>query len=481
MKNTKIFIGLLFLVLFQIPTYAQVGIGTTTPDVSSILDIESTTQGILTPRMTTAQRIAIASPAEGLMVFDNDEGSFFYFDGTVWVELEGSVTRDNYKLVKSAADLADELAAGGGTEYLFTTDFMYEINGTITLAAPINLNGAYLVGEDTNEDILVRVGGTIFEGDTGGSIRGLTLVASGPGAAVFNLTGSTGTERFVFRDSVVANSTSVGTISSYGLVFISIVQYVSNAAGITFDDIHQLLLNSEGWASDNTGIYQTFTGDFDIIAKQGGFSKVVGATAAIDITGVSALTSGNISNVNFYGGGNYVNGSSPYTGYDFSNKWDVDSPGIPVETDGVASGNFYFNGTLTTGFSQFISNGTPVEVQGTGGFDAPRLFRFIASEGNNKLTYDGIKPRKFQVNVSMSIRVDNAAGNFYAFVIAKEGVLVTESNAVVRIDSDLQIQNVSLNADIDLIAGESIEVYVQRLTGSGTDELAVFSENLSIK
>ncbi|GAL77218.1 hypothetical protein JCM19274_4931 [Algibacter lectus] len=81
----------------------------------------------------------------------------------------------------------------------------------------------------------------------------------------------------------------------------------------------------------------------------------------------------------------------------------------------------------------------------------------------------------------MSIRVDNAAGNFYAFVIAKEGVLVTESNAVVRIDSDLQIQNVSLNADIDLIAGESIEVYVQRLTGSGTDELAVFSENLSIK
>ncbi|WP_159020017.1 cell wall anchor protein [Algibacter sp. L3A6] len=499
MKNTTIFIGLLFLVLFQIPTHAQVGIGTTTPDASSILDIESTTQGILTPRMTTAQRIAIASPAEGLMVFDIDEGSFFYFDGTVWVELEGSVTRDNYKLVKSAADLADELAAGGGAEYLLTTDFMYEINGTITLAAPINLNGAYLIGEDTNEDILMRAGGTIFEGDTGGSIRGLTLVASGPGAAVFNLTGSTGTERFVFRDSVVANSTSVGTISSFGLVFVSIVQYVTNAAGITYSDIDQLLLNSEGWASDNGGIYQTFTGEFDIILKQGGFSKVIGATAAIDVTGVSSLTSGNISKVNFYGGGNYVNGSSPYVGYDFSNKWDVNTPGLPVETDGVASGNFFYDGALTSGFAQTISGLTAVEVQGAGTFTSNELFRFVNPVGvtedeDNELIYDGVKPRNFQVNASLSVRVNVSNGGasggggggtissaFYAFMIAKNGTVLIESSAIIYVLDAVQIQNVALSSNVSLNTGDSIAIYVQKLTGTGSDTLAVFSENLSIK
>jgi len=480
MKNTNIFIGLLFLVLFQIPTHAQVGIGTTTPDASSILDIESTTQGILTPRMTTAQRIAIASPAEGLMVFDIDEGSFFYFDGTVWGELEASVNRDNYKLVKSAADLADELTAGGGSEYLLTSNFMYEINGTITLAAPINLNGAYLIGEDTNEDILVRVGGTMFQGATGGSIRGLTLTA--PGGTVFNLTGGAArAERFVFRDCVVASSASVGSISSFGLVFCSIVQFVDNTAGITYGGSDQVLLTSLGWGSDNGGTYETFVGDFDIITKQGGFSKVTTADYAIDITGITSLTDGGLRIVDFYGGGNYINGTSPYAGHNFPREWDVNSPGIPVETDGEAKGSFCFDGTLTTGFSQTISNGTAVEVQGTGSFDATSLFRFTSTGGNNELVYDGTKARSFLVNASMSIRVTSAAGFFYAFVIAKNGVLIEESNAVVRIDNNNQIQNVSLNTDVDMVNGDAIQIYVQRLTGTGSHTLAVFSENLSIK
>ena len=466
MKNTTIFIGLLFLVLFQIPTHAQVGIGTTTPDASSILDIESTTQGILTPRMTTAQRIAIASPAEGLMVFDIDEGSFFYFDGTVWVELEGSVTRDNYKLVKSAADLADELAAGGGAEYLLTTNFMYEINGTITLAAPINLNGAYVIGEDTNEDILVRAGGAIFEGDTGGSIRGLTLVASGPGAAVFNLTGSTGTERFVFRDSVVANSTSVGTISSFGLVFVSIVQYVNNVAGITYSDIDQLLLNSEGWASDNTGIYQSFTGDFDIIAKQGGFSKVVGATAAIDITGVSTLTSGNISNVNFYGGGNYINGTSPYIGYNFPSDWDINSPGIPVETDGVATGDINFSAAVGSGTSvTFSGTGTSSRRKMPGTTVSNSLFRF-AKVADNRIVYEGKKTRYFGITASLSYQGD-FSNNIFIFYLAKNGNVIEQTKVYRENAASNDVGSVAVVGTVELAEGDFVEVWAERWSGSG--------------
>jgi hypothetical protein len=50
--------------------YAQVGIGTTTPDASSILDITSTTQGILMPRLTSIERDAVTLPATGLMIFN---------------------------------------------------------------------------------------------------------------------------------------------------------------------------------------------------------------------------------------------------------------------------------------------------------------------------------------------------------------------------------------------------------------------------
>jgi hypothetical protein len=48
----------------------QIGIGTETPNASSLLDITSTTQGFLPPRMTTTQKNAIGTPAQGLMVFD---------------------------------------------------------------------------------------------------------------------------------------------------------------------------------------------------------------------------------------------------------------------------------------------------------------------------------------------------------------------------------------------------------------------------
>jgi hypothetical protein len=63
---------LLAAVLLTATTYAQVGIGTTTPDASSALDITSTTKGLLIPRMTAAERDVIPLPAQGLMIFCTD-------------------------------------------------------------------------------------------------------------------------------------------------------------------------------------------------------------------------------------------------------------------------------------------------------------------------------------------------------------------------------------------------------------------------
>src|SRR4051812_2917702 len=57
---------------------AQVGIGTTTPNSSAMLHVESTTKGVLFPRMTTAQRTAIAA-VNGLIVFDTDSNSLFIY------------------------------------------------------------------------------------------------------------------------------------------------------------------------------------------------------------------------------------------------------------------------------------------------------------------------------------------------------------------------------------------------------------------
>ncbi|XCF05284.1 hypothetical protein ABI125_11175 [Tamlana crocina] len=333
---------------------------------------------------------------------------------------------------------------------------------------------------DTNEDKLVRASGILFSGANGGSIRNLTLEATGGG--VFGLSGS-GAESLVVQNCIVQNSSSVGSIANFGLVFNNIIQFSGNTTGITFLSINTLLLNNMGWLGNNTGTYETYIGTFSLIEKVSGFSTVTSGVTGLDVSANPAVTDGVLLGTAFSGVGTYVDGytTGSYPGYNFTNNWFVNAPGIAEETDGVASGNFYFNGTLTTGFSQTIINGIATEVQGNGTFTANSLFRFTSAGGNNRLVYDGLKEREFQINASMSVRVTGAATNFYAFVLAKNGTVLTESNSIVYIDSDTQIQNISINANANLANGDYIEVYVQRLTGSGIDSLVVFSENLSIK
>ena len=100
----KQFFTLLAAVLITATTYAQVGIGTTTPDPSAALDITSTTGGLLIPRMTNAQRLAITPPAAGLMVFvtDFDGGRFMFYDGTEWGTLSFAETRPDAPTIGTA-------------------------------------------------------------------------------------------------------------------------------------------------------------------------------------------------------------------------------------------------------------------------------------------------------------------------------------------------------------------------------------------
>ena len=63
---------LILVMLCSLASMAQVGIGTATPNANAALDLVSTTQGMLFPRMTSAQRNAISSPATGLTIFNTD-------------------------------------------------------------------------------------------------------------------------------------------------------------------------------------------------------------------------------------------------------------------------------------------------------------------------------------------------------------------------------------------------------------------------
>ena len=57
------------------------------PDASAQLDVSANNKGVLVPRMTTGERLAIASPATGLLVFDTTTGTFWFFNGAGWVKI----------------------------------------------------------------------------------------------------------------------------------------------------------------------------------------------------------------------------------------------------------------------------------------------------------------------------------------------------------------------------------------------------------
>ena len=133
MKNiTKLFFAAAFLTVGAASAQTGgVGVGTTTPDASSALDVTSTTKGFLMPRMTTTERTAITSPATGLQVYDTDTNSQWYYNGTVWVQ--GASKADGSKWTNDATNTRVALTnlSDGTTARTAGTEFIIKDNGRV--------------------------------------------------------------------------------------------------------------------------------------------------------------------------------------------------------------------------------------------------------------------------------------------------------------------------------------------------------------
>jgi hypothetical protein len=142
MKKLFIYLPLIFWVQFA--KAQNVGIGTTTPSASAQLDVSSTTRGMLIPRMTSAQRNAIASPAAGLMVYDTNLASFYFYNGSVWSPVN---------------------TGGGSSQWTSNGNNIYNNNagnvgiGTISPEKKFHVNGNILVNGRVDADGVIQAGG----------------------------------------------------------------------------------------------------------------------------------------------------------------------------------------------------------------------------------------------------------------------------------------------------------------------------------
>ena len=125
MKKVFIFLSY-FLLINNFTTQAQnllINSSGGVAEASSMLDVRASLKGMLIPRMTGVERLAIASPAQGLLVFQNDGfESFYYYNGATWDTLK--LTRE-VKIVtaKTNSDIAiiSDIKASGIDGGAFTS------------------------------------------------------------------------------------------------------------------------------------------------------------------------------------------------------------------------------------------------------------------------------------------------------------------------------------------------------------------------
>lgn len=107
MKIIIKFFALQLILLISSGLYAQVGIGTTEPDASSVLDVSSNSKGLLMPRLTTEDRDDIIDPANGLMIYNVTLNDGQINIGTPedpnWVGIKGQEESMSASVTKSAS------------------------------------------------------------------------------------------------------------------------------------------------------------------------------------------------------------------------------------------------------------------------------------------------------------------------------------------------------------------------------------------
>ncbi|HVG15339.1 MAG TPA: hypothetical protein VM935_10270, partial [Chitinophagaceae bacterium] len=224
------------LLLCNSAIHAQnIGINATgnTPDSKAMLDIASTTSGLLIPRMSAAERNAISSPPNGLQVFNTTSNTLDIFKGSVWEPV--AYSDSSVKLIRSLSDLPAPVSG----EIKLDSTKTYSFSGLVNISPNyINANGAALRGTNPIRDgILSTVGGAIIRStNMHVYIEKMLVVPFSAATKAFDFSDATGTRSCNLLSAInikdVAMPTEgVGQVSGFRAVII-LQNYWATAKGI---------------------------------------------------------------------------------------------------------------------------------------------------------------------------------------------------------------------------------------------------------
>ena len=147
MKTMKSLIQTTFILLivncFFINTAnAQIAINSdgSISDASAMLDVSSTSKGILIPRMTTAERTAIASPSTSLLVYDTDEGTYWYYENNQWNEIATQADFSNVTATQEPSHISTTAIGDQPIEMVEDNSYLYILERNDDQVRVININ-----------------------------------------------------------------------------------------------------------------------------------------------------------------------------------------------------------------------------------------------------------------------------------------------------------------------------------------------------
>jgi uncharacterized protein (TIGR02145 family) len=199
---------------------ASLGVGTVSPNASSVLDIESSTKGFLPPRMTLAQRNAIVNPANGLIIFNTTSGCINYYNNGYWKNLCGNTTPPDVTSLNCAGATLNGTLIIGQAANSVTVSVPYTGGNGEQYVLNVNSTGVLGLTASVSSYLAIGTGGTLTYTITGtpatsGTASFLLYVGSSPlSGANCTLTIPVASIPASIATLNCAGATTTGTLSS---------------------------------------------------------------------------------------------------------------------------------------------------------------------------------------------------------------------------------------------------------------------------
>ena len=191
---------LFFLLFVSQAAFAQTGIGTTTPNASAKLDVSATDRGFLPPRVALTAANAFtpitgtSSAAAGLLVYNtatagtapnNVIPGYYYWNGSIWIQISGGLIIDNSKSASFTLATADNNKV-----------FLITSASAVTITVPASLPVGFSC------QVIQGGAGTLSFAGSGVTLNSANGLTTRTTNSVIGLVLNSATSGFVFGDSI---------------------------------------------------------------------------------------------------------------------------------------------------------------------------------------------------------------------------------------------------------------------------------------